>query len=48
MVVFMWSLWWWLPPYGRRQLLALARRHGPWLVRREINKRKRRKHAKKR
>jgi hypothetical protein len=34
----LWSLWWSLPPSGRRQLLALARRHGPWLMRREFDR----------
>ena len=37
-VTLLWSLWWSLPPSGRRQLLALARRHGPWLARRELDR----------
>jgi hypothetical protein len=38
MVTLLWSLCWTLPPSGRRQLLALARRHGPWLARREFDR----------
>jgi hypothetical protein len=37
-VTLLWSLWWSLPPSGRRQLIALARRHGPWLMRREFDR----------
>jgi hypothetical protein len=37
-----WSLWRWLPPKQRGQFYKLARRHGPWLVGREL--RRRRKH----
>jgi hypothetical protein len=40
-MAIMWSLWWWLPPSGRRGILKLARRHGPWLVKREYRRRHR-------
>jgi hypothetical protein len=40
MLTLLWSFWWWLPPSGRRQLLRLARRHGPWLVQREFRRRR--------
>jgi hypothetical protein len=42
LLAFLWSFWWWLPPSGRRQLLRLARRHGPWLVKREFTRRRHR------
>jgi hypothetical protein len=42
LLAFLWSFWWWLPPSGRRQLLRLARRHGPWLVKREFARKRRR------
>ena len=39
--LLLWRLWLWLPADKKRQVLALARRHGPWLVSREFRKRRR-------
>jgi hypothetical protein len=37
-----WSLWRWLPSKQRGQFYTLARRHGPWLVGRELRRRRKR------
>lgn len=37
-----WSLWRWLPTKQRGQFYTLARRHGPWLIGRELRRRRKR------
>ncbi|HEX4520109.1 MAG TPA: hypothetical protein VH063_11070 [Gaiellaceae bacterium] len=39
-----WSVWRWLPPKQRGHFYRLARRHGPWLVGRELRRRRKRRH----
>jgi hypothetical protein len=35
-----WSLWRWLPRKQKGQFYTLARRHGPWLIGRELRRRR--------
>ncbi|HUK45868.1 MAG TPA: hypothetical protein VLV28_11285 [Gaiellaceae bacterium] len=38
--MLVWSMWRWLPPSQKRRVLLLARRHGMWLLSRELKRRR--------